>query len=60
MEASSEKPGYFNYFAKIISLKAPQVAIAQAEPEPELKNGKRKRPGSSGEDGPPNPDKENE
>lgn len=56
MESSTEKPGYFNYFAKIISLKAPQVAIAQAEPEPEPKaKGGKKRPKSedSEEEAPP-------
>lgn len=43
INASIEKPGYFNLMAKIISLKPPEVTIAQAEPEePKNRNKKAK------------------
>jgi hypothetical protein len=58
MESSPEKPGYFNYLAKVISLKPPQVAIAQADLESEPRGKKRKANENSEEDQSPPPSEE--
>jgi hypothetical protein len=59
IEASQQMPGYFSFFAKIISLKAPQVSMPQAEPEPPQR-GKKTRRTENSEDEPPPPSDEEE
>jgi hypothetical protein len=51
INASTEKPGYFDLMAKIVSLKPPEVTIAQAEPEEPKSRGNKKD--SENEEQPP-------